>query len=252
MVALTPLLLSGCAQSDEPSGSGDPGDRPLLVMAATSLATVMPQLIDGFTGETGTLVDLATGSTGGLAAQIGSGAPADLFFAADEETVERLVASGAIRASSVRHYATGRLALVWRAGLEPPGGPEALIEGRYDVIAIANPEIAPYGAAARETLAKLEIWDTISARIIHGENVGQAYQFVRTGNADAAFVARTIVDTIRSPFLDVDPLLYRPLRHTAGILERSRHPAAEAFLDFVLSDQGQALLAEHGFARAAD
>src|SRR5690606_4802267 len=150
---------------------------------------------DRFESQAGARVDLALGSTGNLAAQIENGAPADLFFAADEATVERLVASGSIRPASVRTYVVGQLVLVWRDEVEPPVGPQALGESRYEVVAIANPEIAPYGAAAREALQQLGVWEAIEPRIVQGENIAQTYQFVQTGNADVALVARSVVDT---------------------------------------------------------
>src|SRR5690606_34685906 len=79
--------------------------------------------------------------------------------------------------------------------VEPPVGPQALGESRYEVVAIANPEIAPYGAAAREALQQLGVWEAIEPRIVQGENIAQTYQFVQTGNADVALVARSVVDT---------------------------------------------------------
>ena len=246
---LAALLAVGCAGPDSAEESS--ADEPMLVLAAASLGDAMPVLIDNFENATDVRIDLATGATGSLAAQIENGAPADLFFAADETTVERLVGSGAIRGTTVRSYATGELALVWRDDIVALMGPAELTDRRYEVIAIANPEIAPYGAAAREALIGLGSWTDLSSRIVQAENVAQAYQMVRTGNVDAAFVASSILDSAR-PFLLIDSGLHTPIRQAAGILEDSVHPAAEAFLDFVLSDWGQALLVQHGFGRAPE
>ena len=124
----------------------------------------------------------------------------------------------------------------------------AVADRRYEVVAIANPEVAPYGAAARETLQRLGIWDAVEPRIVLGENVAQTYQLVRTGNADAALVALSVVDTAASAHLAVDDL-HAPIRQAAGILGQSVHPAAEAFLEYVMSDEGQAIFAQHGFGR---
>ncbi len=219
-------------------------------MAASSLSTVMPALIEAFEGRTGATVDLVLGATRNLAAQIESGAPADLFFAADEETVIRLGASGSIRPSSVRTYAVGRLVIVWRDAVEGPASLEQLAESRYEVIAIANPEIAPYGAAAREALGRAGVWETVERRVVWGENVNQTYQLVQTGNADVALVAKSVVDPEAREFIAVDPERHTPIRQAAGILERSTNPAAEEFLAYVLGDEGQAILEEHGFGRA--
>ena len=242
------ILFAGCA--DVNNENGGVADEPLLVMAAASLSTAMPALIDRFESQTGASVDLALGATGNLAAQIENGAPADLFFAADEATVERLVASGSIRPSSVQTYVVGQLVLVWRDEVERPASLQQLAERRYEVIAIANPEIAPYGAAAREALQRSGVWEAIEPRIVQGENIAQTYQLVQTGNADAALVARSVVDTATTEFIPIDSQLHTPIRQAAGILERSTNLAAEQFLAYVLSDEGRTILEEHGFGRA--
>jgi len=115
-------LLAGCAGSEPRDGD------PLLVMAAASLDAALPVLIDSFSVQSGTQVDVVLGSTGNLASQIEHGAPADLFFAADRSTVERLEADGLLRDSTVHTYAVGRVALVWRSGIEPPTDLQAIID----------------------------------------------------------------------------------------------------------------------------
>lgn len=241
------LLLApvGC----ERAGEGDStADAPrLLVMAAASLTDAMPALIDAFEAESGTAADLVLGATGNLAAQIRNGAPADLFFSADVETIDHLVDRGAIDPNSVRTYAVGEIVLVWRAGAPPPASLEEIVDERYEVIAIANPEIAPYGAAAREALRSVGAWDAIRSRIVPGENISQTYQFVRTGNADVAIVAHSIVYSDAGSWLPIDPSLHEPVRQGAGVLERSTHPATRAFLDFVVGPAGQAILRQYGF-----
>jgi molybdate transport system substrate-binding protein len=240
------LVLTGCGEG----GGGEGPGEPLLVLAAASLNEAMPALLERFEARTGESVDLALGSTGSLAAQIENGAPADLFFAADEATVERLAASGSIRPGSVRRYAEGRLALVWRAGAVRPTSLRAVGEARYEVVAIANPEVAPYGAATREALRRVGVWEAVEGRVVQGESVAQAYQLVRTGNADVALVALSVVDTTPTELVPVDPALHAPIRQAAGVLERSVHPAAAELLAFVLSAEGQAILARHGFGAA--
>ena len=244
--ALVAALMSACTGVGSESGQANGG--PLLVMAAASLSGAMPEIVRDFEERTGVAVDLAQGATHTLAAQIRHGAPVDLFFAADEATIDRLVASGSIRGTSVRRYSTGRLALVWRAGAAAPAGIADLLAPRYAVVAIANPEIAPYGAAAREALQQAGVWGGLQERIVLGENVAQAYQFVRTGNADVALVARSVVDTLTTRFITVDGALHQPIHQSAGIVKASGHPAAQSFLDHVLSSEGQAILTAHGFA----
>jgi molybdate transport system substrate-binding protein len=146
----------------------------------------------------------------------------------------------------VEAYARGRLVLVWRDGTRPPTSLEALGDARYQAVAIANPEHAPYGAAAREALGRLGIRHAVESRIVLGENVAQAYQFVETGNADVGLVALSVALADGAPHLPVPDSLHDPILQAAGVLERSTHPDARAFLDFVLGAEGQAMLAQHG------
>jgi molybdate transport system substrate-binding protein len=209
----------------------------------------MPALVERFEADTGLSVDLVLGATGTLAAQMENGAPADLFFAADRHTVERLVESGTIRGESVRDYALGELVLVWRPAVAAPTSLAGLVDARFEIVSIANPESAPYGAAAKQALLSTHLWNELSPRVVMGENVAQTYHLVRTGNADAALVARSIVEgTV--PLLVIDPAAYAPLLHAAGILEEGDAVRAQRFLDFVLSDDGQKILASYGFGPA--
>lgn len=241
-VATLLLALAGCGA--EPDAAGE----PLLVMAAASLAEAMPEVIGEFESATGQEVTLVTGATGTLAAQIENGAPADLFFSADEETIRRLERSGAIRGGTARPYAEGRLVIIWREGTPAPTSLVSLSEGPYDVISIANPAVAPYGLAAQQALESAAVWESVEGVIVHAGNIGDAYRFVRTGNADAGIVALSLVDVDSEPHLAIDPALHDPIRQTAGIVERSTNPSADRFLEFVTGPEGQAILARHGFA----
>src|SRR5690606_13451736 len=129
-----------------------------------------------------------------------------------ETTAARLAANGSLRMGTERIYAVGGLALVWRTGINPPAGLESVSDPVYETIAIANPEIAPYGAAAREALRAVGVLEAVESRIVRGENIAQTYQFVRTGNADLAIVARSVVDTAQTAALSIDPALHPPLR----------------------------------------
>jgi molybdate transport system substrate-binding protein len=244
-------LFAACS-ADAHERTADAGDAPLLVFAAASLSRALPELAARFEAETGTRVEPVLGATGTLAAQIEHGAPADVFLAADEASVRRLASAGVLRPASVRDYATGRLVVVWRDGVAAPASLEALAEPRFGVVAIANPEHAPYGVAAREALVRLGLWAALEPRIVRAEGVLQAYQLVRSGNADAAIVAQSVVADAAAggESLPVDPALHAPVRHAAGVVSESGHPAAEAFLDFVASAAGQGVLARHGFGPA--
>lgn len=243
--ALLLLLAAGCAGGDRPD---EPG-TPLLILAAASLNTTMPALIDAWQAEHPGEIDLVLGSTGNLAAQIENGAPADLFFAADVATVERLAGEGEIEPGSVRRYGSGELALIAREGGRLPDHLGELGDPEFEVIAIANPEHAPYGMAARQALERAGLWTVVEPRIVYGENVAQTYQLARTGNADVALVARSVLAEGEG-WTELEAGLYDPIEQAAGRLAESTHPAAEPFLDFVLSPAGQDVLAATGFRPA--
>lgn len=208
----------------------------------------MPELIDRFETRSDIRIDLVLASTGNLAAQIEHGAPGDLFFSADQETVDLLADRGLVRNSTIRTYAVGALVMVRRSGVPRPASLTSLVSPDYGVIAIANPEHAPYGAAAKEALHRAGIWGIVEPRVVQGESIAQTYQLVQTGNADIGLVARSVaIGSDSSNLISVDPSLHAPIRQAAAVLEGSVHPHADAFLDFVMSAEGQSILADHGF-----
>ena len=251
------LAASGC--QGEESGEAGAGEGraasmevdPLLVLAASDLQAAFQELVPRFEEDTGHRVDLVLGSTGNLAAQIRHGAPADLFFAANEMFLDQLLHDGRILAESRREYAVGRLALVAGPGEDPPEEIEALTDLGYPVIAVANPEHAPYGMVAREALEAVGLWDELEPRLILGENIAHTLQFVQTGNADAGIVALGLVRGIPGtalPHTLVPASLHSPLRQVAGVVDdTTQGEVAWQFLDYVLSDEGQTVLARFGF-----
>lgn len=250
------LLLTGLVACG--GESGEPGDPPvavrtdsLLVFAASDLQTAFGELVSRFEAENTVRIQVAFGSTGTFTTQIENGAPADLFFAANEAFVDRLEAGGSILPETRRVYARGRLALVWDSAAPPPASIADLARPEYRTVAIANPEHAPYGVAARQALQAAGVWDQVSPRIVLGENISQTYQFVRTGNVEAGIVARALVlGPSPRPHLLIPDSLHAPLRQAAAVLKASaRAAAAGSFLDFVVGTAGQEILRRYGFER---
>lgn len=240
--------LSGCG--GDRTGADAAGDAsPVLVFAASDLQTALEEIRSRYEEESGRDVTLVFGSTGNFTTQILNGAPADLFFAANESFLDRLVAAGLVRDETRRVYARGRLALVWRAAVRPLAAVADLARPGLETAAIANPEHAPYGVAAREALQAAGVWERVRPRLVYGENVAQTHQLVSTGNADAGIVALSLVlGAEPRPHVVVPESQHAPLRQSAAVLRGSERPEeALRFLEFVSSPEGQEILRRYGF-----
>lgn len=212
-----------------------------------------------FTGaarEIGTLFQRATGhravfsfaSTGQLYTQIAQGAPFEVFLAADRARPERAVAEGFAVAGSRATYATGRIVLFSRDGALVEGA-ATLKRGNFTRIAIANPATAPYGAAAVQAMKALGVYEALAARIVQGNNVAQAYQFVETGNAELGFVALAQVVRHGGGSRWVVPLrLHGVIAQDVVLLKRGAdNAAARAFIAFLKGPEARAVKEKYGY-----
>lgn len=224
----------------------------VLVAVAANVAPLLDRIAAGFTAATGHTVRSSAGATGKFHAQIVAGAPFHVLMAADAATPARLVAEGHAVPGSAFTYAVGSLAL-WSTD---PGRVDAqgavLARPGPLRLAIANPKLAPYGAAALQVLAARGVAEAWSPRLVTGESVGQAFQFVATGNAELGFVALSQLmqpgQAPRGSMWRVPPALHAPIRQDAVLLKAGeRNPAARAFLDHLRSPAVRALLREHGY-----
>lgn len=221
----------------------------ITVFAASDLGPAFTQLVPIFERQTGTKVTLVLGSTGTLTQQIRNGAPADVFFAANESYVDQLAAELLALTQSRAVYARGRIAIVT---LSASGGHvnqlSALTSPAVKRIAIANPTHAPYGLAARQALEAAGVWSAVREKLVYGENVQQAVQFVRSGSADAGIVARSVANTSDLHSTLIDERLHTPLEQVAVVIARTKHPAAaRGFIDFVNSAAGREVMRQFGF-----
>lgn len=243
-ICASPILaVLGC------TGVEGGADDTLLVAAASDLARAMPELVAAFEQEARLTIDATIGSSGQIAHQIANGAPVDVFLSADGEWVRRLGADERITVGSETVYARGALAVVSLPG-SGPGIDELADLGRPSVrrIAIANPEHAPYGRAAREALVAAGLWDALEPRIVIGENVRQTIQYVESGAVDAAIGARALVREDAHRWVQVPAQLHDPLEQTLAVVAgRPREAEAQRFARFLLGPKGRAILARHGF-----
>jgi len=234
--------------------------QEITVAAAADMSAALPELVAAYTKKTGQAVKLSFGSSGNLTNQIRNGAPFDVFFSADEEYPQQLIAEGLVSKGTLYRYAVGRLVL-WVPGDSPLDLPKlgikALLDPSVKKISIANPATAPYGRAAAATLRHFGIYDQVSSRLVLGENVSQAAQFVESGNAQAGLIALShalapaMKDKGRYWTVPLDA--YPTLNQAVVVLSRSKHPdAARRFLDFLRTPEATSLLATYGFTLTAE
>lgn len=235
------LLAFGNAHADE-----------VTIAVAANFTAPIRQIAAEFERDTGHRIIASFGSTGQLYAQIKNGAPFEVFFSADSSTPTKLVAENAAVGASQFTYALGKLVL-WSAkpGFVDSNG-DVLKRGSIDKIAIANPRLAPYGAAAIETLRALGIHDRLQPKFVTGESIGQTFQFAATGNAQLGFVALSQVmkegKIATGSAWIVDSKLYTPIKQDAVLLERGKNkPAAEALLKYVRGDKARAIIRSYGY-----
>ena len=224
-----------------------------LAAVAANFAEAADRLANEFHEATGHTLNLTTGSTGKLYAQIGEGAPFDLLLSADSATPARLLDEGKAVEGSGFTYAIGRLTL-WSPDPDRIGadGPAALQDEGLRFVAIANPDLAPYGAAARETLQALGLWEVLQPKIVMGQNVGQTNSLVASGAAELGFVALSAVLSPRvqdkGSRWDVPQDLFQPIRQDAVLLNAGAdNVAAQSFLEFLRGPDAAAVIDAFGY-----
>jgi molybdate transport system substrate-binding protein len=240
------------ASSCAPNGATLPAPiEPLRIAAASDLQAVLPALVAQFKRDHPLAVDMSFGASGQLAQQIRQGAPFDLFLSADQKFIEDLAKEGLVVRESVRPYARGSLMLVVHSDTaEAVRSLGDLQRAEVKHVAIANPEFAPYGRAARQALERANLWMSLEPKLVQAESVRAVLQYVRSGNAEAGLVGRAIVEKPRDYAVPVDASLYDPIIQGLGIVAASkRRDGAEALVRFLVSDQAAPTWAQFGFAR---
>lgn len=222
--------------------------EPVLVAVASNFTGTCEKIAAMFTEAHGAPVQISSGSTGKLVAQIVNGGPYHLFLSADTAHVAELLGQGAAIAGTRRAYAIGRLAL-YSASRAVNGDAAWLQRTEITHLAIANPETAPYGKAAVEALTAIGLWDTFKERIVYGENIAQTYQFVQSGAADAGIVAYAqVIGTAPEHYWLVPAGQHAELRQDAVLLNPGKESAAaKAFIEFLSTDKARALIAKSGY-----
>ncbi|MDZ7918449.1 molybdate ABC transporter substrate-binding protein [Rhodoferax sp.] len=233
------------------SGGGLHAEEVTVAVAANFSAPAQ-KIATAFAAATGHKATVVVGSTGKLYAQIKNGAPFQVLLSADDETPARLGKEGAAVAASQFTYATGRLVLWSRnAGVVDDKG-EVLRSGQFAHLALADPKLAPYGAAAVDVMAKLGVTASLQPKLVQGESIGQTYQFVFSGNAAMGFVALSQVmvegKIAQGSAWVVPSTMHSPLRQDAILLNAGKdNTAAAAFMAYLRSDAARAMIRSFGY-----
>jgi molybdate transport system substrate-binding protein len=234
------------------------GQGSLSIAAAANLTYAL----DGLDAEyakvsPGVRITTALGASGSLVAQISNGAPYDVFLSADLKFAQKLVSLGHAGASSLTPFAVGRLVL-WtvKPGVDVSDVSATVRSPSVHVLAIANAESAPYGRAAKQALVRLALWDAAQSKLVTSEDISQATEFVETGNADAGFVALSLVMSPRlngkGRWTEVPPGLYEPLIQEAVITARGAgNPEATRYVAFLRSEAAAKVLESFGYGLPA-
>jgi molybdate transport system substrate-binding protein len=227
----------------------------VIIAAASDLNFAFKELVGAFEQKTGDQVKLSLGSSGNFFSQIQNGAPYDLYFSADIRYPQKLIESGQGVAGSLYAYAIGRIVL-WVPARSPirveQKGLEALLDGSIKKIAIANPKHAPYGRAAVAALEKAGLYERVKDRLVFGENISQAAQFVESGAADAGIIALSLAlaPSMKAAGLywEIPAEFHPPLEQGVIQLKGARQPAvAKTFLDFLKGSDGRGIMQRYGF-----
>ncbi|OLE54608.1 MAG: molybdate ABC transporter substrate-binding protein [Acidobacteria bacterium 13_1_20CM_3_53_8] len=250
LILVCSIIFIGCSRQS--SQINQTSSEEITVAAAANLTDVFAEISRKFTARTGVRVVYSFGATADLEKQIENGAPFDVFASADVEHVVALDRLNLLTPNTQKIFARGRLVL-WI----PQGSSlrlnrlEDLAEVNVERVAIAKPDVAPYGRATVEALRALNLWTRIEPRVIYAQNVTQTKQYAATGNADVAFIPLSLVRQGEGQTIDVNEQLHQPIDQAIAIIKSStKQEAAQKFLSFIFSPEGQAILERYGYRKS--
>ena len=243
------LLALACVTACKDRASVTTASDEITVAAASDLTPAFEEIGREFEAANKTKVVFMFGSTGMLTRQIENGAPVDLFAAANVSYVDQLDQKGLIIPDSKAVYARGRITL-WTSDTS-----DIRLQGIADLarpevmrIAIANPDHAPYGLAAKQALESAGIWERVKPKLVYGDNIRQTLQYAETGNVDVAIVSLSLSNESHGRWTLIPEQLHQPIDQGLGIVKTTKNEkAARAFAAFLTGPQGQAIMKKYGF-----
>ncbi|GGC95210.1 molybdate ABC transporter substrate-binding protein [Thalassobacillus devorans] len=240
------LIVAGCSNSDTEENQDQ---TEIKIAAASDLILAFKEAGDLFEEETGTKVTFSFGSTGQLAEQIRNGAPFDVFAAADVKFVDTLKESGLIIPETQTTYAFGRIGISTLTDSSVSVQTlDDLLKPEVKKVAIANPEHAPYGLAAKQALENAGVWEQLEDKLVYGRNISDTLAYVESGNAEAGIIALSLYQEENMDFEMIDDELHAPLEQSVAVLEQTdEEEAAKQFLDFIKGPKGQPIMESYGF-----
>ena len=221
----------------------------LHIAVASNFLAPLTEITKVFTQKTGIPTTISAGASGKLFAQIENGAPFDIFMSAEQDLPKKLVDKKLAEGASEFTYAAGTL-VIWSTDTKIVDSKGAVLkEMKFRKIAIANPELAPYGKAAQQALQKLGIWNAIQPKIVMGENIAQTHQFILTGNAELGFIAGSqYLDKKSGSAWNVPADLHAPILQDAVLLKHGNaNPAAKKFLEFLKGKESKEIIQRFGY-----
>lgn len=246
--ATDPAATGGTA-TEPPPAEG----TPLRIAGASDLVAVMEEIKPRFEKSSGAKVDFIPGSSGKLAAQIKEGAPFDVFMSANATFVDDAVAAGACLADTKALYARGRV-VMWTpegAKIEPPAKLDGLVDKKYETISIAQPDHAPYGAAAKQALEKLGVWTKVEKRMVYGSNIKETMQMAETGNAEIGLIALSLAIKAKGKYVEIPAELHNPIDQALAVCTNGKQQElGKKFAQFMRSSEIVELMTSYGLPPA--
>ncbi len=250
--SLLTLLVSGCSPAKQPGTTSNTAIKQqevLTVAAAADLTKAFAEVGTAFEKQNNCKVKFTFGSTGTALEQIINGAPYDVFAAASVSAIEDLKQREMIFPDTQTLYAIGRIGIATKLGSKLQVIElQDLLKPEIKKIAIANPEHAPYGQAAKQALESAGIWEQVKDKLVYGKSIQEALTFLNTGNADAGIIALSLYNKEQVNFTLVDDQLHKPLKQALAVIRETKHEElARSFIQFVNSKEGSAIMRKYGF-----